>query len=113
LTGAVLSYLGEMASHLDAAGVTQTLENISPSSSFAPDIRVVHAVYAILRYTPMEYLPKSIRADLTKKAVVFDGQLVSTLKPEFAHGHSMAVLALSREFMSRSLAHAVVFDRLV
>ena len=77
------------------------------------DVRAAHAVYAILSYTPMEYLPKGIRADLTKKAVVLDRQLVSTLKPEFAHGHSMAALALSREYMSRSLAHTAVFDRLV
>ena len=62
----------------------------------------------------MEYLPKSVRIDLAKKAVVFDGQLMSMLNPGSAHdGDVMDTLSLSREYMSRSIAHGAVFDRLV
>jgi hypothetical protein len=61
----------------------------------------------------MEYLPKGVRVDLTKMAVVFDGQLISMLKPGTTHNDLMGVLSLSREYISRSIAHAAVFDRLV
>ena len=61
----------------------------------------------------MEYLPKGIRLDLTKKAVVLDGQLVSTLNLGPVCNSTMVLLSLSREYLSRSLAHAADFDRLV
>ena len=109
----MLAYISEMTSHLDVADVVKMLENFSPSSDFSPDIRQVQAVYTILRYTPMEYLPKGVRIDLTKKAIVLDAQLVSTLESELAHGDLMGVLSLSREYISRSIAHGAVFDRLV
>ncbi|KAF9647481.1 hypothetical protein BDM02DRAFT_3187912 [Thelephora ganbajun] len=114
LRSAVLSYLNEKTSCLGIADVIKTLGNLPPppSPDFSLDIHKVQAVYTILRYTPMEYLPKSTRIDLTKKAIIFDGQLVSTLKPGSAHGDLMGVLSLSREYTSRSLAYAAVFDRL-
>ena len=102
-----------MLSHLDVSDVVKTLENLPPSSDSSLDTHQAQAVYTLLRYTPMEYLPKSARIELTKKAIVFDGQLISTLKPGSAHNDLMGVLSLSREYLSRSLAHAAVFDRLV
>ena len=111
-TAALLAYLSGMTSHLDVTDVVKTLENLPPSSDFSPDIRQVQAVYTLLRYTPMEYLPKSVRIELTKKAIVFDGQLVSALKSGSASDLA-SVLSLSREYMSRSIAHATVFDRQV
>ena len=101
-----------MTSHLSITDVVKTLETL-PSPDLSPDIHKVQAVYAFLRYTPMEYLPKSVRIDLTKKAVVFDGQLVSALKSGSAHDDLTGVLSLSREYISRSLVHATVFDRSV
>jgi len=102
-----------MTSHLDAADVAKTLENLPPSPDFSLDIHKVQAAYTILRYTPMEYIPKSARIGLTKKAVVFDARLISALKPGPAHNDLMGVLSLSREYISRSITHAAVFDRLV
>lgn len=93
--------------------MVETLENLPPSSSFPLDTRAVQTVYTILRYAPMEYLPKKVRIDLTKKAVVFDGQLISTLEVGSARDHLMGVLSLSREYISRSLEHAVAFDKMV
>ena len=61
----------------------------------------------------MEYLPKSVRVELTKKAVVFDGYLISMVKPGSLHHDLVCVLSLSREFIGRSLAYGVVFSRLV
>ena len=61
----------------------------------------------------MEYLPKNVRIDLAKKAVVFDRQLILTLNPGSAQNGLMDTLSLSREYTSRSLVHATVFDRLV
>lgn len=113
LVAAVLTYLSEKTHHLDITDVVQTLENLPPSSDFSLDICEVQAVYIVLRYTPMEYLPKSVRIELTKKAVVFDGQLISALKPRPLHDNLMGVLSLSREYIGRSLAHATVFNRLV
>jgi len=100
-----------MTSCLDAADVVETLENLRPSLDFSLDTHQVQAVYTILRYTPMEYLPKSARIDLTKKAVVFDARLISALKSGPAHNDLIGVLSLSREYISRSITHAVVFDR--
>lgn len=113
LTAAVLAYLSEKTSILDITEIVKTLENPTPSSNSHLDIRQVQAVYTILRYTPMEYLPRSIRIDLTKKAVVFDAQLISASKPGLAHNDLMGVLSLSREYISRSIMHAAVFDRRV
>jgi hypothetical protein len=109
----VLSYISSKTSHLDTTDITQTLENLPPSSDFSLDIHEVQAVYTILRYAPMEYLPKNVRIELTKKAVVFDGQLISTSKPGSLHDDWMDVLFLSREFIGRSLVHAAVFNRQV
>jgi hypothetical protein len=113
LVATVLTYLSENISCLDGTSLIQTLENLPPSSHFSPDTYQVQAVYTILRYAPMEYLSKSVRIELTKKAVVFDAQLILTLRPELFHDDLMGVLSLSREYISRSLAHAAVFNRLV
>ena len=113
LTAAVLAYLSEETSILDITDIVKTLENLTPSSNFHLDIRQVQAVYTVLRYTPMEYLPRSIRIDLTKKAVVFDAQLISAPKSEPTYNDLMGVVSLSREYMSRSITHAAVFDRQV
>lgn len=91
--------------------MVKTLENLTPSSDFSLDIAQVQAVYTFLRYTPVEYLPKSVRVELTKKAIVLDGQLVSAFDPESAHSNISGVLSLSREYMSRSIVHAKVFNR--
>lgn len=111
LTDTVLAYLSEKTSHLDVTDFVKTLENLPLPFNLSLDIHQFHAVYTILRYTPMEYLPKSIRIDLTKKAVVFDGQLISTSKPGLVHDNLIDVLSLSREYIGRSLTHAAVFDR--
>jgi len=113
LTAAVLAYLSEKTFILDTTDIVRTLEDPTPSSNFHLDISQVQAVYSILGYTPMEYLPRSIRIDLTKKALVFDAQLVSAPVHGPARDDVMGVLSLSREFMSRSIAHAAVFDRRV
>jgi hypothetical protein len=110
-TAAVLTYMSERTSHLDVADMVKTLETLPQSPDLSLDIHGVQGVYAILRYTPMEYLPKSVRIDLTKKAIVFDGQLMSMSKREPPEGHLTGVLSLSREYISRSLAQSVVFDR--
>jgi len=102
-----------MTSCLDVTDVVRTLENLPPSSDFSLDIRGVQSVYTLLRYTPMEYLPKSVRIDLAKKAVVFDGQLISTLNPGSEYNDLMDTVSLFREYISRSLVYAAVFDRLV
>ena len=112
-TAAVIAYLNEKTSILDVTDIVKTLEKPTPSSNFHLDIRQVQTAYTILRYTPMEYLPRSIRIDLTKKAVVFDAQLISALKPGPTHNDLMGVLSLSREYMSRSITNAAVFDRRV
>ena len=104
--------MSEKTSHLDTNDVIQTLENLPPSFDFSLDIHEVQAVYTILRYAPMEYLPKSVRIELTKKAIVFDGQLISTLKPGSLYDLT-DVLSLSREYIGRSLEHAAVFNILV
>jgi hypothetical protein len=113
LTDAVLAYLSEKTSHLDVTDFVKELEDLSLPFNFSLDIRQFHAVYTILRYTPMEYLPKSVRIDLTKKAVVFGGQVISTLKPGPVHDDLKDVLSLSREYIGRSLVHAAVFNGLV
>lgn len=113
LTAAVLAYLSEKTSILDATDIVRTLEDLTPSSNFHLDISQVRAVYTILGHTPMEYLPRSIRIDLTKKTLVFDAQLISAPKHGPAQVDLMGVLSLSREYMSRSIAHAAVFDRRV
>ena len=103
-----------MTSYLDVTDVVITLEKFPLSSNFSLDIRQIRTVYTLLRYTPMEYLPKSVRIDLAKKAVVFDGQLMSTLNPGSAHDDDLLdTLSLSREYISRSIVHGAVFDRLV
>lgn len=107
---AVLAYLNEKTSHLDVGDMVNALKTPFLPSSTSPDIRTGQAVYTVLGHTPMEYLPKSVRIDLTKKAVILDRQIVPTL---LADDCSMDVLSLSREYISRSLAHAAVFDRLV
>lgn len=109
----MLSYLRGKTSHLDIADITQTLENPPPSSEISLEICGIQAVYTVLRYAPMEYLPKSVRVELTKKAVLFDGQLISVQKPGLLSNNLMDVLSLSREYIGRSLAHAAVFNRLV
>lgn len=113
MVAAVLAYLSEKTSHLDVTDVIQTLENLPASFEFSLDLYEVQAVYTILRYTPMEYLPKSVRAELAKKAVVFDAQLTSALKPGSLRNDLMDVLSLSREYIGRSLAQSGVFNRLV
>ena len=112
-TAAVLAYISERTAHLDITDIVRTLENLPQPPDFSLDTHGFQAVYTILRYTPMAYLPKNVRIDLTKKAVVLDGQLMLMSKLESAPGHLTGVLSLSREYISRSLAHAVVFDRLV
>lgn len=111
LTAAVLVYLSEKTSNLDITDIVKTLENLLPSSNFSKDIHEIRAVYTILRYTPMEYLPKNARVDLTKKAIVIDAQLISALKPGPAHNDLMDILSLCREYTSRSITYAAVFDR--
>ena len=92
--------------------MVRTLENLPLSSDFSPDIRQIRSAYTLLRYTPMEYLPKSVRVDLAKKAVVFDGQLISTLNPGSAPDVDlMGVLSLSREYITRSIVYGAVFGR--
>lgn len=113
MIAAVLAYVDENTSHLDAEDIVETLKNLPPSSSFSLNASAVQTVYTILRYAPMEYLPKKARVDLTKKAVVFDGQLISTHEAEPVRDHLMGVLSLSREYISRSLEHAVAFDKMV
>lgn len=110
---AVLTYISERTSSLDATDVARTLGTPLFSSNLSLDMRQVQAVYTILKYTPMEYLPKSVRIDLTKKAVVFDAQSISALKIGSTDNDLMGVLSLSREYISRSITHAAVFDRLV
>jgi len=103
-----------VTSYLDVTDVVRVLENPPLSSDPSLDVRQIRSVYALLRYTPMEYLPKSVRIDLAKKAAVFDGQLMPTLNPGSAHdGDLMGTLSLSREYISRSIVHGAVFDRLV
>lgn len=109
----MLTYLSEKTSHLDISDVVQVLEDLPPPSGSSLDICEVQVVYTIIRYAPIEYIPKSVRIELTKKAVVFDGQLMSTLKPGSLHDDLMGVLSLSREYIGRSLLHAAVFNRLV
>ena len=112
-TAAFLAHLSDMTSHLDVSNLVRTLGNLPPSSDFCLDIRLVQSVYTLLRYSPMEYLPKSFRIDLAKKAAVLDGQLISRLNPGSAQNDLMDTLSLSREFISRSLVHATVFNKMV
>jgi hypothetical protein len=113
LAAVILDYLSEKTSYLDVTDVVKTLQHLPPLPNFSLDIYQVQAVYTVLRYTPIEYLPKNVRIDLTKKAIIFDGQLISTLKPGSIHDDIVGVLSLSREYISRSLAYSAAFDRLV
>lgn len=109
----MLAYLSEETSNLDVADIVKMLDSLTPSSNLSLDIRQVRVAYTILRYTPIEYLPKSVRVDLTKRAVVFDAQSITVPKSRLAHSDFMNVLSLSREYISRSIAHTPVFDRQV
>ena len=113
LTAAVLAYLNEETSYLDVADVVTTLEDITPSDNLSLDIPRIRTVYTILRYTPMEYLPRSVRIDLTKKAVVLDAWLTSVPEPRLADNDLLGALSLFREYMSRSIIHAAVFEKRV
>lgn len=113
LTAAVLAYLNEETSHLDIVDVVRTLEDITPSDNLSLDIPRIQTVYTILRYTPMEYIPRSVRIDLTRKAVVLDAWLTSVPESRLTNNNLLGALSLFREYMSRSIMHAAVFEKRV
>lgn len=113
LTAAVLAHLSGESSYPGIVDVVATLENLTPSDNFSLDIPRVRTVYTILRYTPMEYLPRSVRIDLTKKAIVLDALLISVPEPRSTDNDLMGALSLFREFMSRSIMHAAAFEKWV
>lgn len=126
-----MSTLTARTASLDSVDVSQVLSHHSSSSQSTSkkskktksaslteeQVRNAASAYSFLLYAPSEYVPRSARSELLKRAVALDGVVMLTPADDSEAGDAIigreVLLASIRTFLLRSFVHVGAADHQV
>ena len=105
---AFIALLDERTSPLDSLEIHECLSRDAISGlleSPAQDDLSIRAVYDILLYAPIEYLPRASRTDLLRRAMAADVSIGTSVRDAILHPGQRKRLVSLRAFICQAFAH--------